>query len=75
MVLCKLRSIILTNAYSLINYVQSYRQIINLPWILMGDFNLFGSVDETTGEIKNIGNTMIDFNRFIEETSLAYRVL
>lgn len=43
-----------------------------LPWIVLGDFNLLRSLEDTTAESPNI-NTMIHFNNLIDERGSAAR--
>lgn len=42
----------------------------DMPWMLVGDFNLFRGMQDTTGNIRNIG-TMQGFNSFIAEAGLT----
>lgn len=39
---------------SFLNELRSIREGNDLPWILVGDFNLYREVSDTTGEIRNL---------------------
>src|ERR1039457_7122972 len=41
----------------------------DLPWIILGDFNLLRSAEDTTANVQNLG-TMLDFNNFIDESGI-----
>lgn len=41
----------------------------SLPWLILGDFNLFRDITDTTGEVRNL-RTMLDFNNFIDDIGL-----
>lgn len=49
--------------------LQSVRELNNLPWLLMGDFNLYRNIEDTTGNIRNLG-LLAAFNSFISNTNL-----
>lgn len=42
----------------------------DLPWIIVGDFNLIRSLEDTTARSANVGN-ILDFNYFIHESCLT----
>lgn len=48
-----------------LNELKGLRLINELPWIVMGDFNLFRSTNDTTSGSINLG-TMKEFNNTIE---------
>lgn len=46
--------------------LRGIKNINNLPWLLLGDFNLLRSTQDTTGDNWNLG-TILEFNRFIND--------
>lgn len=63
----------LTNAYRPIDSDKKLdflvRSINDLPWILLGDFNLLRSPSKTTGEFRSIHHTIL-WNNMIQELQL-----
>jgi Endonuclease/Exonuclease/phosphatase family len=72
-------SFLLTNVYGPIddsrrsdffNELRLIRMISDLPWIILGDFNVLRSQDETTGGPRPLG-PMTNFNDLIDELNLV----
>lgn len=58
--------------YEKIHFLRELKAIRNwndLPWLLIGDFNLLRDIEDTTRAVRNLGS-MMEFNNFIADANL-----